>query len=563
MMNKKTKISILIFLIFLLLFTGCSGSIGTSAIPPTPQETVHSSNVIPTLTPDSVTPYVQDFATADLTPTLIPYTTPEWFKQDLLLYEIFVRSYYDSNEDGIGDLNGILQKLDYLESLRVSSIWMMPIFSSPSEHGYDVSDYYQVNPQYGELADLQNLVNAAHEHGIRIILDFVPSHLSNQNPIFQDAYGNPDSIYSDWFVWTNDQHTQYASFSGNETMPRFNHYNPEVVEYLTEVATYWMDLDGDADFTDGIDGFRVDNATFPPQEFIMSLRQALKIKNPDFLLLGETWVYSPTDLLTFYDNQFDALFDFPFYSVIQGDKDSNNDSILAGYGFPALINAVIQEEIDTIPAEAIIVKFLSNHDTNRIATEVAADTNRAKLAAGLLAALPGPLMLYYGEEIGMLGQKGGPPSWDNYRREPMDWYVNQEGPGQTTWFQPEDCYNKPNDGISVAEEVPDPGSLLSYYRNVIKIRSQEPALRGGNILNLKMEVSQTGPWGFTRTAGEETILVLINFASESREITILEPPFSLSDTTDLLTDQNIPISKQGELYTVEMPPATVFWIKGK
>lgn len=563
MIKKKTNITIFIFLLLSVAYFGCSGSTGTVSSLPSPQETEQYSEITPSLEPTDFTPTATNEATAAVTPTLIPYSTPDWFKQDRLLYEIYVRSFVDSNRDGIGDLNGIIQKFDYLKSLGVTSVWMMPIFASPSEHGYDVSDYYQVNPQYGELADLINLVNAAHEQGIRIILDFVPSHLSNQNPIFQDAYGNPNSIYSNWFVWTNDQHTQYATFGGNEAMPRFNHYNPEVVKYLTDVALYWMDLDGDGDYTDGIDGFRVDNATFPPQEFFMSLRQDLKSKNPDFLLLGETWVNSPGDLVMFYENQFDALFDFPFYSVIQGDKNTNNDSVLAGYGFPALIDAVIQEENDSIPPEAILVKFLSNHDTNRIATEVAADANREKLAAGLLAALPGPLMLYYGEEIGMLGQKGGPPAWDNYRREPMDWYADLNGQEQTTWFQPEDSYNQPNDGISVAEEDKDPGSVLNYYRNAIQIRSQEPALGLGDINNLKMEVSKGGPWSFIRTNGDEIILVLINFASEARQVTILESPFALTNATDLLTNQSIQFSKQGENYTIDMPPATVFWIKGQ
>jgi glycosidase len=563
MINKKSTIYILIFLLLSLAFSGCLGSIETSESLPSPQEIEQNLIIAHTVQPTIVTPTIEDTVTTEAISTLIPYTTPEWYKQDLLLYEIYVRSFVDSNEDGIGDLNGIIQKFDYLKSLGVTSVWMMPIFTSPSEHGYDVSDYYQVNPQYGELADLQNLVNAAHERGIRIILDFVPSHLSNQNPIFQDAYRNPDSIYSDWFVWTNDQHTQYATFGGNESMPRFNHYNSEVVEYLTDVALYWMDLDSDGDYKDGIDGFRVDNATFPPQEFFISLRQSLKGKNPDSLLLGETWVNSPGDLVMFFENQFDSLFDFPFYSVIQGDKNTNNDSILAGYGFPALIDAIIQEEKETIPAEAILVKFLSNHDTNRIATEVAGDADREKLAAGLLAALPGPLMVYYGEEIGMLGQKGGPPSWDNYRREPMDWYADLKGQGQTTWFQPEDSFNKPNDGISVAEEEADPESVLNYYRNAIEIRSLEPALRLGDIINLKMEVSQTGPWGFTRTAGEETILLLANFASEARQVTMIDPPFPLSNTIDLLTKQSVQFEKQGENYTIDMPPATVFWIKGK
>ncbi len=213
-------------------------------------------------------------------------------------------------------------------------IWLMPIYPSPSYHGYDVTDFFAVNPDYGTLEDLQALVEAVHERGMGIILDFVPSHLSNQNPLFQEAYRNPGSEKEDWFVFTNDTNTLYAGFGGSDQMPRFNHFNPEVVEYLTSAALYWMDLDGDGDYTDGVDGFRVDNATFPPQEFFIALRQSLKAANPETLLLGETWVTDPRSLSIFYHDQFDALFDFPLYSVATGQPEQQQRR-LAGREDPA------------------------------------------------------------------------------------------------------------------------------------------------------------------------------------------------------------------------------------
>lgn len=247
-----------------------------------------------------ITPKESPFPTPNeelrtLAPTRIPYTTPDWFSE-AVIYEIFVRSFQDTDGDGIGDLVGVTAGQDYIQSLGANTIWLMPVYPSPSEHGYDVEDFFDINPDYGDIEDLQTLVDEAHSRGMRIILDFVPSHLSNQNPIFADAYGNPSSEYSDWFVWTNDGQTMYASFAGNEQMPRFNLFNPEVVDYLTEAGLYWIDLDGDGNFSDGIDGFRVDNATFPPQEFLVDLRQGIKSANPDALLLGETWVHNPQDL---------------------------------------------------------------------------------------------------------------------------------------------------------------------------------------------------------------------------------------------------------------------------
>ncbi|HEY57953.1 MAG TPA: hypothetical protein G4O04_05390 [Anaerolineae bacterium] len=154
----------------------------------------------------------------------------------------------------------------------------MPIYPLPSVHGYDVTDFRAVNPDYGTLEDLQRLVQATHERGMRVILDFVPSHFSREHLFFRDAYGNPASPYSDWFVWTNDARTTYATFGGSPAMPRFNHYNLAVVDYLVQSALFWLNLDGD--ITNGVDGFRVDNVTFSPPAFLQALYAAVKQANP-------------------------------------------------------------------------------------------------------------------------------------------------------------------------------------------------------------------------------------------------------------------------------------------
>jgi alpha-amylase len=494
------------------------------------------------------------------TATLLPYDTPGWF-QNAVLYEIFVRSFADSDGDGIGDLEGIAQHLDYLQSLSIDTIWLMPIYPSPSDHGYDVIDYFDVNPDYGTLADLQELVEAVHARQMHLILDFVPSHLSNLNPIFVDAYQNVDSIYSDWFVWTNDAHTAYASFAGSESMPRFNHYNPEVVDYLVEAALFWLDLDSDSDYTDGVDGFRVDNVTFPPQEFFVAFRQGIKAANPEALLLGESWVHNPSDLSRFYENQFGALFDFPFYELIMGHQDSINEGLVNGDGFPVLLTQLLEDEAEKYPSQSMAVRFMSNHDTNRIASKVKSNPDRLRLAAALWAAQDGPVMLYYGEEIGMPGQKGGPPFWDNYRREPMDWYAAEEGPGQPTRFRQPDRWNRPADGISVEEQDGVPASLLTFYRQALESRLNTPALDHGELSILDLEVSGQGPWGFTRFTSDGSVVVaLFNFAAESREATIVEFPFSTDSVVDLLSGKEYPASTAGKPYTLELLPASALWL---
>ncbi len=528
-----------------LLLAACQP--GRPAAAPTP---------LPSASPSpapSATPTRQPAAT--VTPTPIPFPAPQWFEQ-AVIYEIYVRSFADANGDGVGDLRGVTERLDYIQSLGADVIWLMPVYPSPSVHGYDVSDYLSVNPQYGTREDLIALVEAAHQRGMRVLLDFVPSHLSNQHPLFQEAYKNPASSHADWFVWTNDAHSAYAGFANNETMPRFNHYNPEVVAYLSEAARFWLDLDGDGDTTDGVDGFRVDNATFPPREFLVALRQAVKQANPQALMLGETWVHTPADMATFFPNQFDALFDFPFYALLQGDQNSNQDGLLAGKSHPALLTTLIADEQRSYPAGAYAVRFLNNHDTNRTASEVGA-AQRQKLAAQFLAALPGPVMLYYGEEIGMIGQKGGPPHWDSYRREPMDWYANQSGDGQAFWFRPEDRLNQPGDGVSLEEQSADPTSTLNSYLQAFTLRRTLPA---GEIVPLALQVSGAGVWGFLRSNGAESVVFVFNFSAEERQITVEAFPFDAPNLRDLLSGAAFPPVSSGETLTVAIPAASALWL---
>jgi glycosidase len=390
---------------------------------------------------------------------------------------------------------------------------------------------------------------------MRIILDFVPSHLSNENPIFKSAYKTPDAEFSDWFVWKNDAHTQYAGFADIAEMPRFNHFNPEVVDYLTQAALYWLDLDNDEDYSDGVDGFRIDNATFPPPEFFLALRQRIKAVNPNALLLGEAWVNNPSDLSRYFPDQFDALFDFPLYQQFQGDQSSNADGTLAGNGFPTLLSSLFVEEAENFSSEAIAVRFLSNHDTNRIVTEVEGDRSRQRLAAALLAALPGPVMVYYGEEIGMPGEKVDPQHGDNYRREPMDWYAAEVGEGQASWFMPEDRWNRPNDGISVEEQDIDADSLLNTYRHHLELRFEYPALLQGDFTLLELQGSEIGPWGFIRSDSNETIVAIYNFAGEERQVIVPEFPLTTAPLVNLLTGQEYPAGKAGSDYTLTLPPA--------
>jgi alpha-amylase len=462
-------------------------------------------------------------------PTPPPYQTPEWFKH-AVLYEIFVRSFADSNGDGIGDLDGITTKLDYLRSLGVTAVWLTPIFASPSYHGYDTTDYDTINPDFGTTQDLQELVDAAHAKGIKVILDFVASHTSNLFPYFEDAYGNPASPYSDWYVWKDPAHRIYQSFANIPTLPSVNHLNPDVNRFYVDVAKRWMDLDGDGDYTDGVDGFRCDYALGSPHAFWKQLRAELKPLNPDVLLLGEVWQSSPSALAPYYDDQFDALFDFPVYLSLQGDPQASGDGVLNG-GFLSALTNTIRGEQGQFPPEGIPVRFAGNHDTDRISTEEQGDRGRERLAAAIVATMDGTPQLYYGEEIGMTGHKGAGPIYDEYRREPMEWYGSDSGPDQPTWFEGS-VNDVADDGVSVQEQDGDPDSLLSFYRTLYELRTTTAFGDGDFAL---LPTSEDGVWAFWRWDDTQVLSAVFNF-NETKTTFSLDTTTAPTPLADVPTD---------------------------
>ena len=442
------------------------------------------------------------------TATPLPYDTPAWFKEGGL-YQIFVRSFRDSNGDGIGDLDGITSQLDYIQSLGVNTIWLTPIFGADTYHGYDTTDYYSINPDFGTKDDLIELVDAAHARGLHIVLDYVASHTSNQFPYFLASYAQPDSEYSDWYIWKDDKHLTYQSFAGVTSLPTLNHATPAVNDYLIDVAKYWMDLDDDGDYTDGIDGWRCDYALGSPHGFWKQLRSALKPLNPDFLLLGEVWVDDPSKQEPYYEDEFDAQFNFPLFMGAMGATERANDNLWTGDGAATAITSLLDEQFRVLPEQAIPVNFFSNHDTDRLATELSEMPERLSLVPWFLAALPNPPAIYYGEELGMVGHKGGGPIYDEYRREPLDWYAAAAGEGQTAWFKTK--YTLPADGISVEEEAANPASLLNTYRTALNLRASTPALRSGSYTTLRIN-PRVGIIAFWRATDDQLILALFNIS---------------------------------------------------
>ncbi len=446
----------------------------------------------------------------------------EWWN-DTTFYEIFVRSFYDSNADGIGDFNGIIQKLDYLNDgdpnttsdLGVTGIWLMPIFPSPSYHGYDVIDYYNVNPDYGTLDDFKRLLDEAHKRGIRVIIDMVLNHTSVEHPWFK-ASQDTNSPYRDWYIWS-DTDLGYAGPWGEKVwhkgpgdgyyygifsqgMPDLNYNNPAVTAEMENVIRFWLqDVK--------VDGFRLDGARYlvetgreqadtqPTHTWFKNLRQFYKSLDPKAVTVGEVWTTSYTVATYLQGDQLDLAFDFDLASAfIRG----------ARYGQAKYAIDQLASDIADFPSNQYAT-FLTNHDMNRTMTQLGGDDTKAKNAATLLLTAPGVPFIYYGEEIGMTGRKP-----DERIRTPMQW-TGDEDAGFTTGL-PWESVNEDYPQNNVVNESADPESLLSTYKNLIRLRNQHAALRVGDAV--RVDGSDPGIYSLLRSSKDERILIIANLGDK-------------------------------------------------
>src|SRR5437762_6252843 len=440
---------------------------------------------------------------------------PSDWKKGAVCYEVFVRSFYDSDGDGIGDLNGLTQKLDYINGLGVRCVWLMPIMSSPSYHGYDATDYYRVKPDYGTNADFKRFVTAAHQRGIRVLIDMVLNHASNEHPFLQDALLKPDSPYRDWFrfsatdpgtkgpwgqqVWhrspVRDEYYYGVFWSG---MPDLNYTTPAVREEAKRVARFWLE-------EMNVDGFRLDAVPYLVEEgtclagcpgthaFLREYAAHLRSVKPGAYTVGEAWG-NIDEMMPYYPDQLTSYFGFEL-------ADSLLSAVRTGSAAGLLTGFVRLQ--DTLPAYRWS-PFLSNHDQTRVLTALGGGVTRAKQAATLLLTLPGLPFIYYGEEIGMTGDKPDPRL-----RTPMQWSP-RAGVGFTTgpaWEaqQPDSMV------VNVALEDTDPGSLLNLYRKLIHLRRQNDALATGTLVPLSASSPRVAT--YVRRAGDHVVLVVANLGA--------------------------------------------------
>jgi glycosidase len=470
-------------------------------------------------------------------PPVTSLDQPGWWR-DRVFAEVFVRSYADSDGDGIGDLRGLTAKLDYLNDgnpatttdLGVTGLWLMPTFPSPSYHGYDVTDYRGVNPDYGSLADMKALVAAAHQRGIAVILDLPLNHTSAKNPWFV-ASAKGTGPYADWYVWADSpqgsnwqpsgKRYYYAAFGAD--LPDLNLTNPAVTAEVTADASYWL--------TDvGVDGFRLDAAkhliedgptlenTPETHEWWKTFRGAIEQSSPGALLLGEVWD-TPKNSSSYVPDDLDMTFDFALASV---------EVFAAQSGDGSSVERALANITTLYPASAGFGAFLTNHDQDRVASQLKGDAGAMRVAADLLLTGPGVPFIYYGEEIGLSGAKP-----DERIRTPMRWDDSTPAAGFSTHAPWESLSNDPA-SVNVAAESADPGSLLSHYRDLVRLRAAHPALATGTWAAVDTDAPPVV--AALRVSPTETALVLTNLGTSavSPALTLTAGPLCGSPATSVV-----------------------------
>lgn len=485
--------------------------------------------------------------------------------QHAVFYEIYPRSFADSNNDGIGDLNGIASKLDYLKQLGIDAIWITPCFPSPQvDFGYDVSDYENIDPKYGTLADFDHLAKEANQRGIHIILDFVMNHTSDQHPWFLDSKSSRTSAHRDWYIWRDGKgpgqppNNWVSTFGGSawtydpRTQQYYYHYfyaqqpdlnwrNPAVEDAMFNVTRFW--------YKRGVAGFRLDavdtlfedpnlhdNPVLPgkndfgdPNEqnqyndnlpevhdVLRGLRKVADEYNA--VLIGETWTDNIDELNRYYgqgNNELQLPMDFLFAMVNKlspADFRKQIASVNAASGWPTFV--------------------ISNHDIVRSYDRYGDGKHNdqiAKLMAGLYLTLRGTPIMYYGEEIGMkttpptrreevqdpIGRSGWPKEKGrDGERTPMQWdgSANAGFSEAKPWLPVPPTYKTHN----VADELKDPNSVLSFYRQVLALRHTNEALLDGDYVPLNE--NDQSVLSYLRSYKDQAVLVALNMSGSEQKV---------------------------------------------
>ena len=479
-------------------------------------------------------------------------------------YEVFVYSFCDSNGDGIGDLRGLQSKLDYLQELGITGIWLMPVHPSTTYHKYNVSDYYAIDPSYGTLADMEALLADCQKRNIRVILDLVVNHTGYDHPWFTAAADylkalpageEPDREackYLDYYFFSREAGDGMRQLNGTDfyyeamfspDMPDLNLDDPQVRTEIEGIMEFWLNK--------GVAGFRLDAAkeffsgrVSKNVEVLSWLQKAATSIKKDAYLVAEVWD-TFANVTAYYESGITSIFNYPF-----GDSSGKIVSVIRGADNPTTVStyATALEKADKAylgsNPDYIDAPFLSNHDVGRIAGFCGQDLEKTKLAGAMNLFMGGSAFVYYGEEIGMAGS-GNDPS----KRAPMYW--NGAGDGGTTQPPPE-CTVPAHPFPPLEEQRNEDGSIYNYYRQAIAIRNAIPAIARGRV------TAETGlntgcVSAYRKIWNDQSCIIMINIASQPATVDLTDYGFWEVAATLLTGETDIALSENA----LELPAYAV------
>jgi len=535
-----------------------------------------------------------------------------WY-QRAVFYEVLVRGFYDANSDGTGDLRGITEKLDYLRWLGVDCLWLLPFYQSPlRDGGYDISDYFSILPEYGDLADAVELVEQAHKKGIRVIADLVINHTSDQHPWFQESRRDRTNPKADWYVWNDDdqkypdariifvdtersnwawdsQRQQYYWHRFFSHQPDLNFDNPEVCQSILDVVRFWIDI--------GLDGFRLDAVPYlferdgtngenlpETHDYLRRLRKEIESSHPNTVLLAEANQW-PADVVDYFGggDECHMCFHFPLmprmFMAVRREQRYPITEILAQtpeipdgcqWGIflrnhdELTLEMVTDEERDYMYTEyAKDPRMKRNIGIGRrLAALVDNDRRVAELLHGLLFALPGSPVLYYGDEIGMgdniyLGDRDGV-------RTPMQWT-----PDRNAGFSKADfaaLYLPPlmdpvygYQAVNVEAELRDPGSLLHWMQRTLQVRKRHSEVFGMGSLEV-LNAENPSVFAFLRQHGDQAVLCVNNLSRFAQPVELQIARFAGKTPIELFG--RVPFPPIGELpYLLTLAGHGFYWFE--
>jgi glycosidase len=431
-------------------------------------------------------------------------------------YQIFVISFADSNHDGYGDLNGITAKLDYLADLNVQCLWLTPINPSPSYHKYDVTDYFDVDPVFGTLADFDRLIAEARQRGIVILMDLVINHTSKQHPWFvahPEYYRLVSPNHPDYNMrnhWHRHQSLMYYAYFWDQ-MPELNLDHPEVRALTFEIAAFWL--------ARGVGGFRLDavrhlfdTLEYPVRTntlrqnilFLKAFNEAVKTINPSAIVLAEVW--SEAAAVARYLPGVDSAFNFDLATAILTTVRDSSDSVSTNVVGTFLAIQALYDNEDTAYHDSI---FLTNHDVDRVINAIGGSDEKAKLAASILFTLPGVSWIYYGEELGMHGVRSAGVQTDAERRQPMPWQDRYQ-------VAAVDGYR-----LEPANQLLAPGNAVHQHYQQASALKLDPVIRLGTLQAVTK--TQRHFLAYTLTLEDTTYLVVHNLSVRAQPLRLDVP----------------------------------------